>query len=121
MTTESLGEFNLAGFTGTEHWHRYGIELDVLLTDGAKYLAEHGKAYWLLDEIVFAQFDENRFAGEELQHWKLIVHPDKTATLTCDDANETILLTKHIDFTDFLLDEVRLYYINKTIMLRGEY
>jgi hypothetical protein len=74
-------------FTGSEQWHRHGLVRDVLFTDGAKYVADAGGAYRLLDEIALAQRSSKRVAGEEFQLWKLTVKADKTATLTCDDGN----------------------------------
>ncbi|MFI4994881.1 MAG: DUF6876 family protein [Hyphomicrobiales bacterium] len=94
---------------------------DVLFTDGAKYLADAGGAYWLLDEIAPAQRHERKVAAEEFQHWKLIVEPDRTATLTCDDGNDNVVFSKATEFTDFPLAEIRLYCLGSTIMLPSEY
>src|SRR5216684_681209 len=55
---------------------------NVLFTDGAKYVADQGGAYWLLDEIALAQRGQPRVAAEEFQVWRLSVKPDRTATLT---------------------------------------
>jgi hypothetical protein len=46
-------------------------------------------------------------------------HPK--ATLTCDDGNGNAVYSKRIPFTDFPLDEISLYYCNKTILLPSEY
>jgi hypothetical protein len=60
MTTKSLNTADLAQFTGSEQWYRHRIVRDVLFTDGAKYVADAGGAYWLLDEIAFAQRGVNQ-------------------------------------------------------------
>jgi hypothetical protein len=39
----------LRNFTGSEHWYRFGLDPRILFTDGAKYVADQGGAYWLLD------------------------------------------------------------------------
>jgi hypothetical protein len=39
----------------------------ILFTDGAKYVADNGGAYWLLDEIAFAQKGEKAVAAEALR------------------------------------------------------
>ena len=39
----------LGFFTGTTAYHLHAPL--VLLTDGAKYVAEHAEAYWLMDAI----------------------------------------------------------------------
>jgi hypothetical protein len=119
--TKALSEADLAQFTGTEQWYRHGMVRDVLFTDGVKYVAETGGAYWLIDEIAFAQRGVKRVAAEEFQHWKLTVSAGRTAILTCDDGNGHIVFTKRIEYTDFPLDEVRFYVANKTILLPSEY
>ena len=97
------------------------LNRNVLFTDGAKYLADQAGAYWLLDEIALIQPYDSRVAAEEFQVWKLAVNTDRTATLTCDDGNGTIVFTKQIEYTDFPLDEVRLYFANNVIHLPSEY
>lgn len=121
MTTKTLSKDDLAQFTGTERWYRHGIVRDVLFTDGAKHVADTAGAYWLLDEIALAQRHEPRVAGEEFQIWKLTVHPDQRATLVCDDGDGNIVHTKEIEYTDFPLDEIRLYYTAHVILLPNEY
>ena len=93
----------------------------MLFTDGAKYVADHGGAYWLLDEIAFAQRYEKAVAGEEFQVWKLAVKPDHTATLTCEDGNGNMVFTKALEFTDFPLSEITLWFANNTIYLPSEH
>lgn len=122
MTTENtLKAEDLRQFTSSEHWYRHGLVRDVLFTDGAKYVADAGGAYWLLDEITLAQRYEKRVAGEAFQVWKLAVKADHTATLTCDDGNGHIVFTKRIEYTDFPLPEVTLYFCDHTILLPSEY
>jgi hypothetical protein len=57
----------------------------------------------------------------EFQVWKLTVHPDRSATLTCDDGNDNIVFTKKIEYTDFPLNEITLYFANHVIHLPSEY
>jgi len=97
MTTKTLSKSDLAQFTGSENWYRHGINRNVLYTDGAQHVAEHGGAYWLLDEIAIIQPYNKAVAAEEFQVWKLAVRPDRTATLTCDDGNGNIVFTKEIE------------------------
>ena len=55
MTTKTLSKSELAQFTGSDNWYRHSINRNVLYTDGAQHVAEHGGAYWLLDEIAIIQ------------------------------------------------------------------
>ena len=118
--TKKLTAAELRQFTGTEQWYRHGIVRDVLYTDGAKYVAEQAGAYWLLDEIAFAQRGDKNVAGEEFQLWKLMVKPDHTATLTCEDGNGNAVYSKAIEYTDFPLPELALYFTNSVILLPSE-
>jgi hypothetical protein len=49
----------------------------------------------------------------------LTVNPDHTATLTCDDGNGNIVFAKAIEYTDFPLPEIALYFTDKTILAPG--
>jgi hypothetical protein len=44
---------------------------------------------------------------------------DCTATLTCDDGN--VVYSKAIEFTDFPLPEIALYFTANTILLPSDY
>jgi hypothetical protein len=97
-----------------------------LTTSGRFYgdrrgLAEQGGAYWLLDIIAIAQQHVTRVALEEFQTWKLQVRADRSATVFCEDGNGNIVYTQEIPFTDFPLDEVKLYFANNVIHLPSEY
>jgi len=119
--THTLNKADLRQFTGSEHWYRHGLARDVLFTDGAKYVADTAEAYWLLDEVAFAQ-KLKRVAAEEFQLWKLKVNPtDHTAGLVCEDGNGKRVFAKRIEYTDFPLEEIALYCINRTILLPSEY
>jgi len=120
MTHKNIMKSDLAQFTGSEQWYRHGLARKVLYTDGAQYVAETGGAYWLIDEIAFGQA-EPKVAAEEFQVWRLKVHADQTAMLTCDDGNDRVVFSKRIEFTDFPLDEISFYVANHVIMLPSEY
>jgi len=114
-------EADLRNFTGSEHWYRHGLVRTILFTDGAKYVADHGGAYWLLDEIAFAQKGQKAVAAEEFQVWTLKVNADRTATLSCGDGNDNTVFTKEIPFTDFPANEITLWFANNTIYLPSEH
>jgi hypothetical protein len=119
--TKTLTEADLMQFTGSEQWYRHAMVRDIPYTDGVKHVAETAGAYWLIDEIAFAQRFDKLLAAEEFQSWKLTVNADRTATLTCEDGNGGVVFTKAIEFTDFPLAEITLYFINNTILLPREY
>ncbi len=118
---KTLAQEDLQQFTGTETWYRHPLNKKVLYTEGARHVAEAGGAYWLLDEIACAQLDLPTVAAEEFQHWCLTVNADRTATLTCENGDCDVVYSKPIEFTDFPLDEISLYFTNGVILLPSEY
>lgn len=116
-----ITQADLQQFTGTEQWYRHGLNRAVLFTDGAKYVADQCGAYWLLDEIALAQRFTKSLAEEEFQVWTLIVNPDRTALLVCDDGNGRRLFGKEIPFTDFPMETLTLWYADSVILLPSEY
>ena len=121
QSKKTLTAADLAQFTGTEQWYRHSINRSILYTEGAQYVAEHGGAYWLLDEIALIQPYDQNVTAEEFQVWTLTVRPDKTATLTCDDGNGNVVFSKEIPYTDFPLETIKLYFANNVIHLPSEY
>jgi hypothetical protein len=79
------------------------------------------RGYWLLDAIAIAQRFEKCVAAEGFQVWTLKVNDDRTASLVCDNGNDNIVYTQHIEFTDFPLDEIKLYFTDNVILLPSEY
>ena len=79
-----------------------------------------GGAYWLLDEIAIAQRFEKAVAVEEFQVWKLTVNPDRSAKLACEDGNGRTVFEKAIEYTDFPVDSIELWFENSTIYLPSD-
>ena len=121
---------DLAHFTGTDTYTnlRYpwlrGAKF--LLTDGAKFLAEQAKAFWLMDAIASHQINK-KVAAEPFQVWTLSVNEKHEAILTCTDGDKTELVRQDIPGTDFPLTSITLYasqddYLGgRVVMLTSEY
>ena len=119
---EQLSPEVMRQFTGSEHWYRGTLNRKVVFTDGAKHVADHGGAYWLLDEIALIQPYDKRVAAEEFQVWTLKVDlVRKTGILTCEDGNGNKVFEKALEFTDFPLPEITLWFTDNTILLPSEY
>ena len=110
----------LAQFTGTQTYTR--ITRRHLLTDGARYLADQAECYWLMDAVA-SHLDE---IG--MQDWFVLIRLElqgTTATLIYEDGNGYEHARQAIPYTDFPLDEIRLYACWDTehwvIMLPSEY
>lgn len=113
---------NLAQFTGTGSYHRYSMLFrNVVLTDGVKYLAKSAECFWLMDIIASVQ---KKLRNEPFQSWKVTVK-DRMAVVSCTDGNDKKLYTQRVDYTDFPLDELKLFCQSDgemvVIMLTNEY
>jgi hypothetical protein len=117
--TENL-ERNLKHFTGTERYHRF--HSTTVLTDGALYLAEQARCFWLMD--VFASHLTEIATDHGVACLKL-KRKGEGAQVVIDDGDENVLAKQKIEYTDFPLEEMTLfacwtgeYWV---IMLTSEY
>lgn len=102
---------SLAEFHGTENLTRISaFAPQFLCTDGVKFLADRCKSYWLLDLIVSWQ-TKSKVRAEPFQVWELHKGSRRDALITCTDGREDSLelCRQHVQYTDFPLDEVKLY------------
>ena len=120
MTENTLSQSDLNQFTGTEQWYRHWAGGNFLFTNGIKHVAEAGGAFWLIDEIAFAQ-KIRAVAFEEFQTWKLTVTSERSATLACQNGKLNPIWQKSIPFTDFPLTEILMYFTDNVLLLPGEY
>ena len=112
----------LRHFTGSENWYRHGLNRKVVFTDGAKHVADCGGAYWLLDEIALIQPYDKRVSAERFQVWTLKADiVARKGVLTCEDGNGNTVFEKQIEFTDFPIPEITLWFTDNTILLPSEY
>jgi hypothetical protein len=76
---------------------------NVLFTDGAKHVAGTGCPTLRTEDC-----------SRRVQPWELTVDLVRKS-------NSSAVFTKMIDFPDFPVEEVRLYFCNNTILLPSEY
>ena len=117
----ALDPMVLAQFMGSERLFRHALVRDIVFTEGVKYVADAAGAYWLLDEIAFAQKFQPAVRAEEFQVWDLAVAADRSALLACGDGNGREVFSKRIKWTDFSTPSIRFYVSNGTILLPSEY
>lgn len=109
---------DLQMFHGTESYHQ--ISPGVYFTDGIKYLADQAKCYWLI--VVIASRQTKVIKKVPFQIWNLKVNPDKSCVVTMkEDTGEPNRVRQEIPYTDFPLDEIKLYYIDGVLLLPSEY
>jgi hypothetical protein len=109
----------LPTFTGSTTWTRYSpLFRQLLLTDGAKFLAENAGAYWLVDAIGSHIFTNPKLSPKQeyFQVWRFRRAPraelDKAHRLWVTDGNtERAIVEQLIDYSDFPLDEITLWAV----------
>lgn len=112
-------------FNGTEMVYMIPL-IRTRFTDGLKYLVQVADCFWLvmdtsvtakslMDYIRFITIDYKRLSSEEQEAkgWE--------AEITYSDGNDNILEKHGYRMTDFPLDKLRLFFVNDTLMLSGEY
>ena len=116
---------------GLQHFHGsemfYSIPLiRTRFTDGLKYLASVADCFWLItDTSVIAKSLMNRSEFITIDFMRL--QEDKQdysgfeAEIIYSDGNNNILTKQGYRATDFPLDELRLFFVNDTLMLPSEY
>lgn len=95
-------------------------------TEGIRYLAQTAKAYWLLtDASVMGKslMDRSHFVTI---HFKRSTQVEKEtigydATINYGDGNGKLLTRQHYHITDFPLDELKLFFVDNTLLLPSEY
>jgi hypothetical protein len=125
MLTKEQLQAALPQFTGTESYTRHNPfgGNGLLLTDGAKFLAEKAECWWLFDAICSyqprCQKDEML---RDIQFWTLTIHnQNKRGQLICERDSGDVAIRQGIEFTDFPLDEIKLYVQNGVVLLPSEY
>ena len=106
LTTNELKQFS-----GTEHWYKHLS--GYLYTDGVLYVAQEGGAFWLVDKILLTTKAKNNL--QEFGVWKLEVNADKSAILACEDGNYHELYREKIEWTDFPLNKIDLWFENYVV------
>ncbi len=116
---------DLQQFSGTTVFHLMPT-VKSRFTDGLKYLCEVARCYWLISDATivcdslktksyFITVDFKRFSKKEQ------VQEQCEAIIYYSDGNNNVLQSQKYQTTDFPLDELRLFYVNDTLMLPGEY
>ena len=101
--TKTLTESDLTQFIGSEVVYTNPSYGRISYTEGARYVAEAGEAWWLLDLIVSHIRTKPRLRQEAFQVWTLTVKADHTGLVRCTDGNHTRLASQRLPYTDFPL------------------
>ena len=112
-------------FTGTEMYYFIPL-LRTRYTDGLKYLANVADCYWLITDVsVIAKSLKHRSRWVTIDFKRLPMEKQETsgyeAEIIYSDGNDNVLERHGYGVTDFPLDELRLFFVNDTLMLTSEY
>lgn len=116
-----LTQDDLNKFSGSENIYQHWLN-QFSYTEGVKFLADRGNAYWLLDTIASHQpnlLRQNPMLND-FQSWKLTVS-NRKGVLYCGVDGDQLVQVQKIPFTDFPLPEVKLFLIDKILLLPSEY
>lgn len=114
-TKHTLTQADLDQFIGTENHYPHSMR-QLVYTDGVKYMADAGGAFWLIDAIASYR------RKEPFQIWELKVKPDKSCVLTMrEDTGQPTKVRQEIPYTDFPLENIKLYLIDYVLLLPSEY
>jgi len=112
-------EEQLNYFTGTERYYQMYPRLN--LTDGVKFLCDKAKCFWLMD-LIWSYQALPQVRDVAFQFYTVQVNPEnQSAVVTCMADNEQILKKQFIEWTDFPLSSIRLYYTDEIVLLPSEY
>ncbi|HIC31696.1 hypothetical protein FHG64_00715 [Antarcticibacterium flavum] len=116
---------------GLQHFHGSEMLYQIPLirtrfTNGLKYLANVAECFWLITDVsVIAKSLLNRSHFITIDFKRLSEdEQDFTgyeAEIIYSDGNGNVFETHQYNFTDFPLDELRLYFVDNTLMLPSEY
>lgn len=114
----------LKEFHGTAEYHKHLFpgRPAILITDGCKYVRDQLNAFWLFDAILSYQADLHK-RQIKFQVWELKqVRLDMSWLLTCrEDKNTKPVVRQSIEFSDFPIDYIKIWVINKVALLPSEY
>jgi len=117
----------LDGFCGTENYYKHFTGL--VYTDGVKHLADRAGAYWLIDAVMSWQA-EKVIRCVPFQVWTLKVlrselgknKNEPMAILEMrEDTDMPVLVSQKIEYTDFPVGEMKLFFQNGVLFLPSEY
>lgn len=97
-----------------------------LYTKGVQYLAQAANAYWLLtDASVMGKslMDKSTFITVDFKRYTQAEREDIgfDAIIAYSDGNDNVLTEQKYYITDFPLDELRLFFVDNTLLLPSEY
>lgn len=112
----SLTHEDLCQFTGDLERFYHPLNRKVVYTPGVQYVAQEGRAYWLIDAIASYFGSELMTAAmnrdyrlQSLQFWRLGVTDGSALLIAYADVGEEPFIRQEIPYTDFPLDHIEIW------------
>jgi hypothetical protein len=118
MKTPAQIKNELEQFIGSINFYKHTF--GIIYTDGIKFLADECQCYWLIDVVASYQYHD-KVKEQEFQVYKLKVNADKSASINIEDGNYNIVASQDIEYTDFPLSEIEIWFCNNTCYLPSEH
>lgn len=110
----------LRQFTGSSEFYRHFTNA-LIYTEGAKFVADRARVYWLIDLIASMQPRALKDpALREFQLWELRIAKGGAEVVCLRDSDDEAFRIP-LRFADSALNFVRLYVENGTLMLPSEH
>ena len=105
----------LENFYGTQYYHRLTLT-KIVCTDGVKFFAEKGEAFWCVDDMSIMAIKLNQpFLAIT------VTAKNSKAKIVYTDGNNNILKTKRYGYTTLADGEYNFYCTDDVLMLSSEY
>ena len=105
---------------GSVQFHKYShIPVFPVITDGVLALAEAAECFWLLDVIGSHQI--NRKLDKAFQVWALECDKEGDGATVKGFNDDVLIVTQYIPYTDFPLDDLKLFLCDGVLMIPSEY
>jgi len=105
----------LENFYGTQHYYKLNLTR-IKCTDGVKFFAENGAAFWCVDDMCIMSIKLN----QPFLAITVTVKNNK-AKIVYTDGNCNILKTKRYGYTTLADGEYKFYCTDDVLMLSSEY
>jgi hypothetical protein len=109
----------MAHAIGTTAYHRFSsFQFFPVATDGVMAVAEAAGCFWLLDIIGSYQMEKE--LDPHFQVWTLTVDKEQSSGIVRGYNDTTLIIRQDIPYTDFPLDEIKMYLMDGVILLPNE-
>jgi hypothetical protein len=117
---------SLSSFSGSERFYAHRLlQTTINLTEGVRFLIREAECTWLIDAIASYQPEIKKSGNQmlkEFQIWELTRQQECEFLLICKEDSETPpSYTQKIEFSDFPLDNIKLWLCDTTLLLPSEY